>query len=63
MYDDLVVFLYSVRRLLVTFKIVPSSPILITLKMEALNSPKRRLLQEPHGVVSQNTTVFIVTAV
>jgi hypothetical protein len=31
-------FLRSVRRLLVTASIVPSSPILITLKKEALNS-------------------------
>jgi hypothetical protein len=25
--------------------------------------PERRFLQEPHGVTSQNTTFFIVTAV
>jgi hypothetical protein len=31
-------FLYSVLRLPVTAKVVPSLPILVTLKMEALNS-------------------------
>jgi hypothetical protein len=31
------VFLRSVRRLLVTASVVPSSPILVTLKKEALN--------------------------
>jgi hypothetical protein len=34
----LVVFLRSVRRLLVTANVVPSSPILVTLMMEALIS-------------------------
>jgi hypothetical protein len=34
------VFLHSVRRLLVTANIVPSSPILVTLMMEALSSSK-----------------------
>jgi hypothetical protein len=38
---------------------VPSSPILVTLMMEALRSPKRWLLQEPHGVTSQKTAFFI----
>jgi hypothetical protein len=33
-----VVFLRSVRRLLVTASVVPSSPILVTLMMEALSS-------------------------
>jgi hypothetical protein len=42
---------------------VPSSPILVTLMKEALSSPKRRFLQEPHGVTSQKTPFFIVTAV
>jgi hypothetical protein len=37
--------------------------ILATLLMEALNSPKRRFLQEPYGVTSVNTAFFIVTAV
>jgi hypothetical protein len=51
------VFLRSVRRLLVTARVVPSSPILVTL-IEALISPKRRFLQEPHGVTSQKTPFF-----
>jgi hypothetical protein len=36
----LAVFLRSVRRLLVTANVVPSSPILVTLMMEALSSPE-----------------------
>jgi hypothetical protein len=57
------VFLCSVRRLLVTASVVPSSPIFVTLMKEALSSPKRRFLQEPHGVTSQKTPFFIVTTV
>jgi hypothetical protein len=34
----------SVRRLLVTANIVPSSPILVTLKMEALSSSETSVL-------------------
>jgi hypothetical protein len=49
------VFLRSVCRLLVTVTIVPSSPILVTLMMEAVSPLKRRFLQEPHGVTSQKT--------
>jgi hypothetical protein len=30
---------------------------------EAISSPKRRFLQEPHGVTTQKTPFFIVTAV
>jgi hypothetical protein len=48
----------SVRRLLVAAD-VPSSPILVTLMKEALS----RFLQEPHGITSQKTPFFIVTAV
>jgi hypothetical protein len=51
-----------VGRLLVTSNVVPSSPILVTLMMEALGSSERRFLQEPHGVTSQKTPCFIVTA-
>jgi hypothetical protein len=47
----------NLHRLLVTAN-VPSSPILVTLMMEALSSPKRRFLQEPHGVTSQKTPFF-----
>jgi hypothetical protein len=43
--------------------VVPSSPILVTLMKEALRSPKRRLLREPHGVTSQKTPFFTVNAV
>jgi hypothetical protein len=46
------------RRLLVTASVVLSSPILVILMMEALSSPKRRFLQEPHGVTSQKTPLF-----
>jgi hypothetical protein len=53
-------FIRSVRWLLVTVN-VPCSPILVTLMMEALSPPKRRQLQEPHGVTSQKMAFFIVT--
>jgi hypothetical protein len=53
----------SVRRLLVTASVVPSSPILVTLMKEVLVPPKHHFLQEPHGVTSQKTPFFIVTAV
>jgi hypothetical protein len=46
-------FLHSVRQLLVTASVVPSSPILVTLMKEAQSPPKRRFLQEPHGVTSR----------
>jgi hypothetical protein len=52
-----------VRRLLVAASVVPNSPILVTLMKEALGSSKRRFLQEPHGVTSQKTPFFVVTAV
>jgi hypothetical protein len=55
------VFLRSVRRLLVAACVVPSSPIFVTLMKEV--PPKRRFLQEPHGVTTQKTPFFIVTAV
>jgi hypothetical protein len=37
-------FLHSVRRLLVTARVVPSSPILVTLMLEALNSSETYVL-------------------
>jgi hypothetical protein len=40
---------------------VPSSPILVTLMMEAQVPPKRRFLQEPHGVTSQKAPFFMRT--
>jgi hypothetical protein len=55
------VFLRSARRLLVAACVVPSSPILVTLMKEA--PPKRRFLQEPHGVTSQKTPFFKNVAV
>jgi hypothetical protein len=47
--------LSSVRRVLVTANVVPSSPILVTLMTEAI-----RFLQEQHGVTSQKTAFFIL---
>jgi hypothetical protein len=51
-------FLRSVRRLLVTANLVPSSPILITLMLEELGSSEISFLQETHGVISQKTAFF-----
>jgi hypothetical protein len=39
------VFLRSVRQLLITAKVVPSSPILVTLMMEALSSSDTSVLK------------------
>jgi hypothetical protein len=49
--------------LLVAACVVPSSPIFVTLMKEAQVPPKRRFLQEPHGVTTQKIPFFIVTAV
>jgi hypothetical protein len=38
MKNDVLVFLRTVRRLLVTARVVPTSPILVTLMKEALSS-------------------------
>jgi hypothetical protein len=57
-HQDLV-FLRSVRRLLVTASVVPSSPILIILMKEALSSSETSVLQEPHGVTSHKTPFFV----
>jgi hypothetical protein len=51
-----------VRRLLVTAN-VPSSPILVTLMMEALSSSETSVLTRATGITSQKTAFFIVTAV
>jgi hypothetical protein len=40
-----------------------SSPILVTLMKEVLSSSETSVLAEPHGVTSQKTSFFIVTAV
>jgi hypothetical protein len=42
--ETLLVFLRSVRRLLVTASVVPSSPILVTLMKEALSSSETSVL-------------------
>jgi hypothetical protein len=57
------VFLRSMRRLLVATSVIPSSPILVTPMKEALGSSETSVLKEPHGVISQKTPFFIVTAV
>jgi hypothetical protein len=40
-------------------RVVPSSPILVTLMKEALSSSETSVLTEPHGVTSQKTPFFI----
>jgi hypothetical protein len=49
------VFLRSVCRLLVNASVVPSSPILVTLMVEARCSSETSVLQEPHGITCQKT--------
>jgi hypothetical protein len=49
--------------LIATDNAVPSSPILFGPMMEGYVPPKLLFLQEPHGVTSQKTAFFIVTAV
>jgi hypothetical protein len=53
------IFLRSVRRLLITASVVPSSQILVTLMKEALSSSETLCLQEPHDVTSQKMPFFI----
>jgi hypothetical protein len=53
----------NVRRFLVTDRGFPSSPILVTLMMEALISSETSVPKEPHGLTSQKTPFFIATAV
>jgi hypothetical protein len=48
----IVLFLGSIRMLLITAKVIPISPILVVLMTEA----KQRFLQEPHNITSQKTT-------
>jgi hypothetical protein len=56
------VFFRSVRRLLVTARVVLTSQILVTLMKEGLSSSETSVLQEPHGVTLQSTPFFIVNA-
>jgi hypothetical protein len=53
--EELVVCLRSVHRLLVTVNVVPPSPILVVLMMEAPNSSETSFLKQLHGVTSQKT--------
>jgi hypothetical protein len=51
--SGMLVFLRSLRRLLATANVVPSSPILVTLMIEAIHSSRHPFVQDPHGVESQ----------
>jgi hypothetical protein len=51
-----------VIRLPVTAKVL-SSQILVTSVMETIRSSETPVLTTPHGVTSQKTALFIVTAV
>jgi hypothetical protein len=53
------VFLRSVRRLLVTASVVPSSSILVALMKEALCSSETLVLTKSHGVTSKKTPFFV----
>jgi hypothetical protein len=53
----------SRRQLLVTANVVPSSPILVTLMVEALISFEMSFLREPHSVTSQKAPFFVLSQV
>jgi hypothetical protein len=58
------VYLRSVRWLLVTVNVVPISPIFVTLMMGGHYVPlKRPFLQESHGITSRKTAFFIQSEV
>jgi hypothetical protein len=48
----------TLRRLIVTASVVPSSSILVTLMREALSSSETSVLKKPHGVTSHKTPFF-----
>jgi hypothetical protein len=48
----------DVLLLLVTANVLPSSPILVALMIEAIHPTQTWTLQEPHDVTSQKTTFF-----
>jgi hypothetical protein len=56
-------FFRSVRRLLVTASVVPSSPILVTLMKEGLSSSETLVLTTATLRNNQKTPFFAVTAV
>jgi hypothetical protein len=58
-----IVFLRSMLRLLVSANIVPSSPTIFILIMEAIHLSETRFLQEADGVISQKTAFFIGTGI
>jgi hypothetical protein len=57
--DEISAFFISVRRLIVTASVVPSSPILVTLMKEALSSSETSVLT-PRGVTFQKTQFFFI---
>jgi hypothetical protein len=61
--EYILVFLRSVRRLLVTASVVPNSQILVTLMKEALSFSETSVLTRASRLTSQKTPFFIVTAV
>jgi hypothetical protein len=55
------VVLHNMLQLIVTTKIVPSSPILVNLMIEEMRSSETFVLKEQHGVTTENIALFIVT--
>jgi hypothetical protein len=51
-----IVFLHSVLQLLVAANVAPSSPILVSLILEAIHSSETSVVQEPYNVTSQKTS-------
>jgi hypothetical protein len=51
-------FLRSVLRLVVTAKVFPMLPILVTHMMRRYVPPNSRFLQVPHGLTFQKTAFF-----